>query len=121
MTLVAIPMATADRTTPTHTTPTGTAPAGTTSTPDPEATMETLQGERMLVLERIIVSPRSGVFRSLRAGMGGVDRGETIGHVHGTGTAVPVTSAFSGELQGMLAHEGERVREGQPIAWLRTA
>jgi predicted deacylase len=95
----------------------------TTRSTDPEDRMETLtlQGERMLVLEKVIVSPRSGVFRSVRAGGGDVDRGETIGHVHGTGTAVAVTSAFCGELMGMLAHEGERVREGQPIAWLRTA
>lgn len=110
MTLVEVP-----RTTPTSTTP------RTTSAPATEDRMEALQGERMLVLEKVIVSPRSGVFRSVRAGIGGVDRGETIGHVHGTGTSVPVTSAFCGELQGMLAHEGERVREGQPIAWLRTA
>src|SRR5690606_20421819 len=83
--------------------------------------METLQGERLLVLEKVIVSPRSGVFRSARPGAGAVDRGECIGHVHGPGTAIPVESPFCGELMGMLAHEGERVREGQPIAWLRSA
>ena len=30
-------------------------------------------------------------------------------------------SAFRGFLMGMLAVEGERVREGQPVAWLRAA
>ena len=87
----------------------------------PEDRMETLQGERLLVLEKVIVSPRSGVFRAVRDGRGAVLRGDTIGHVHGPGTATPVESAFCGELMGMLAHEGERVREGQPIAWLRSA
>ena len=26
-----------------------------------------------------------------------------------------------GKLMGLLAHAGERVREGQPVAWLRSA
>jgi biotin carboxyl carrier protein len=30
-----------------------------------------------------------------------------------------VRSAFSGEVQGFLAIEGERVTSSQPIAWLR--
>ena len=93
----------------------------TVSTQSAEDRMDTLQGERLLVLEKVIVAPRPGVFRAARAAGGVVDRGETIGHLHGTGAAVPVDSPFRGELMGMLAHEGERVREGQPIAWLRSA
>jgi biotin carboxyl carrier protein len=34
---------------------------------------------------------------------------------------MPVCSPFRGRLIGMLAHPGERLREGQPIAWLRVA
>jgi hypothetical protein len=96
-------------------------PTSTPAVRPPEDRMETLQGERLLVLEKVIVSPRSGVFRAAHDGRGAVDRGDTIGHVHGPGTAVPVESPFCGELMGMLAHEGEREREGQPIAWLRSA
>ena len=37
------------------------------------------------------------------------------------GEATPVTTPFTGVLAGLLAHDGERVREGQPVAWLRVA
>jgi biotin carboxyl carrier protein len=33
----------------------------------------------------------------------------------------PVTSPFTGELLGLLAASGERVRAYQPVAWLTTA
>jgi biotin carboxyl carrier protein len=42
-----------------------------------------------------------------------------VGVVHSSGEEVPVCSAFSGFFMGLLAHPGERVREGQPVAWLR--
>jgi hypothetical protein len=32
-----------------------------------------------------------------------------------------VRSPFRGTLMGMLAHPGERLRAGQPVAWLRVA
>ena len=34
---------------------------------------------------------------------------------------MPVCSPFRGMLIGMLAQPGERLREGQPVAWLRVA
>ena len=43
----------------------------------------------------------------------------TIGMVDGPGTWTPVASPFSGRLIGVLVHPGERLREGQPVAWLR--
>jgi biotin carboxyl carrier protein len=52
-------------------------------------------GEGLLVPERMIVAPTVGTFRPVELGAGS--------HV------------------GMLAHPGERIREGQPIAWLRVA
>jgi biotin carboxyl carrier protein len=42
-----------------------------------------------------------------------------LGVVEASGDAVPVSSPFTGWMMGMLAVEGERVREGQPICWLR--
>jgi biotin carboxyl carrier protein len=30
-----------------------------------------------------------------------------------------VRSAFAGWMMGLMVHDGERVREGQPVAWLR--
>jgi len=44
-----------------------------------------------------------------------------VGVLEGPGTETPVESPFAGRLVGMLAHPGERIREGQPIAWLRVA
>ncbi len=48
-----------------------------------------------------------------------VTEGQIVGVVKSSGTSLPVRSAFTGFLMGMLAHPGERVREGQPVAWLR--
>ena len=44
-----------------------------------------------------------------------------LGYVEGHGQPVPVTSPFRGLLMGLMAHSGERVREGQPVAWMRLA
>jgi len=44
-----------------------------------------------------------------------------VGHLEGPGTSTPVTSPFSGLLVGMLVSAGERLREGQPVAWLSVA
>jgi biotin carboxyl carrier protein len=46
---------------------------------------------------------------------------QVIGFVEGKGHSTPVRSPFGGKLMGLLAHAGERVREGQPVAWLRSA
>jgi biotin carboxyl carrier protein len=79
-------------------------------------------GEGLLVPERMIVAPTVGTFRPADLGEGeDVVRGQTIGMLEGPGTATPVESPFAGRLVGMLAHPGERIREGQPIAWLRVA
>ena len=82
-----------------------------------------LHGETTDVPERMIVAPSVGVFRP----MDDVDEGATIckgdvvGELVGPGTQVEVRSPFGGTLMGMLAHPGERLREGQPVAWLRVA
>jgi biotin carboxyl carrier protein len=85
-----------------------------------------VQGERLLVPERMIVSPAVGVFRPIdpeTVTCEGelVDEGQTIGLLDGPGTQVPVRSPFRGFLMGMLAEPGQRLREGQPVAWLRVA
>jgi biotin carboxyl carrier protein len=80
-------------------------------------------GEALLVPERMIVAPSVGVFRPIgQAAEGGlVSEGEPIGVIEGPGTTMPIRSPFAGTLVGMLAHPGERLREGQPVAWLRVA
>jgi biotin carboxyl carrier protein len=77
-------------------------------------------GEGLLVPERMIVAPSHGVFRSVEIDEGQrVAVGQTVGVVEGPGTSTPVASPFAGAIVGMLAHPGERLREGQPVAWLR--
>ena len=82
-------------------------------------------GEELLVPERVIVAPALGVFQPLAPEVVTaegeiVSEGQSVGTVTVGGEDVPVRSAFHGFLMGMLAVPGERVREGQPVAWLRT-
>jgi biotin carboxyl carrier protein len=81
-----------------------------------------LEGERVAMVERMIVAPVVGVFRPLGLEEGAsVAVGEIVGVVEGPGTREPVRSAFAGIVMGFLAHSGERLREGQAVAWMRVA
>lgn len=81
------------------------------------------QGEHLGGPERVILAPALGVFRPvddapLPEGRV-VRKGDVVGVVEVGGRTLPVRSAFTGRLLGMMAHPGERVRENQPVAWLR--
>lgn len=78
-------------------------------------------GEVLAVPERVIVAPAVGVFHPLAGAEGDlvIAAGEAIGVVEGPGASTPVRSPFGGSLIGLLARAGERVREGQPVAWMR--
>jgi biotin carboxyl carrier protein len=78
-------------------------------------------GEGLGVPERMIIAPSVGVFRPLDDVDAGalVGPGQAVGHLDGPGTSTPVCSPFAGRLVGMLVSAGERLREGQPVAWLR--
>jgi len=80
-------------------------------------------GELLTVPERVIVAPAIGLFMPREGMFNGmrIDRGDAIGEVQGPGTATPVCSPFDGVLQGVLTLPGERLRRGQPVAWLRVA
>lgn len=85
-------------------------------------------GELLAVPERVIIAPAPGRFRPVSDQDPApadkaepVDREQVIGYVDGIGHSTPVRSPFPGRLMGLLAHAGERVREGQPVAWLRLA
>ena len=84
-----------------------------------------LPGEHLDVLERVVVSPATGTFCALPPATVTtegeiVTRGQAVGTVEGPGGSVRVESPFTGFLMGILALPGERVREGEPVAWLRT-
>jgi biotin carboxyl carrier protein len=87
--------------------------------------MELVHGEGLLVPERVIVAPSVGVFRQLFAhdvACGrSIDPGQAVGVIEGPGISTPVCSPFRGVLAGLLAHDGERLRQGEPVAWLRVA
>ncbi len=86
-----------------------------------------VHGEVLMVPERVILAPAPGKFRPIDEAPGAaadgadVAREQVIGFVDGLGHSTPVHSPFHGRLMGLLASAGERVREGQPVAWLRMA
>ncbi len=82
-----------------------------------------VHGERPVVPERVILAPAPGRFRPVEGNGNGsceaVVEEQVIGYVDGVGHSTPVKSPFGGQLIELMAHTGERVREGQPVAWLR--
>lgn len=81
-------------------------------------------GESIDVLERVIVAPENGTFeplaaRTVTAEGEIVEAGQVVGTLVSPGRRTEVRSPFTGFLMGLLAHHGERVRPGQPVAWLR--
>jgi len=88
--------------------------------------VDVLPGEQLLVPERIVIAPVAGVFRpappqTVTADGEVVYAGQVVGLVETTAGTTPVTSPFTGFFMGLMAHDGERVREDQPVVWLRTS
>ncbi|MGH8973322.1 MAG: biotin/lipoyl-containing protein [Acidimicrobiia bacterium] len=93
--------------------------------PSKEPASDLAVGESLSVSERVIVAPAMGVFhrlddRQLPDGHA-IERGDVIGVVQSLGASTPVQSPFQGLLVAILVFEGERVRPGQAVAWLRVA
>jgi [acyl-carrier-protein] S-malonyltransferase len=89
-------------------------------------TIDLLPGEHLLVPERVIVSPASGVFHphppsTVTSEGEVVYAGQEVGVIETTAGPLPVISPFTGFLMALMAHRGERVHEEQPVAWLRTS
>jgi len=99
----------------------------------------THQGEHLYTSERVIVSPAPGVFEpdvqlaalestalaeaTAAPGSGqGAAPGSllAVGDLVGTAGLTEVRTPFAGILVRWLAVRGERVVEGQPVAWIRT-
>jgi biotin carboxyl carrier protein len=78
-----------------------------------------LEGERLHLPERLIVADARGPFRPLAEVVGEVvEHGQVIGVIEGREREEPVVSRFRGRVLALLAHAGELVREGEPIACL---
>ena len=104
-----------------------TVPPGThTPLPDPPR-RSPLAGETLTVPERMIVAPVVGIFRphadveNVASKASKYRPATRSASSKGRAPRCPVLSPFGGTLMGMLAHPGERLRSGQPIAWLRVA
>ena len=78
------------------------------------------QGEHLYVSERVVISPGPGIFEPADAELA-PGSGIEVGTLLGTVSGVEVRSPFAGRLEGTLAHPGERVQTGQPIAWLHAS
>lgn len=90
-----------------------------------DAAVDRFAGERLSVPEKVVISPCIGQFRpappdTVTAEGEIIDAGQVVGYIDAQDRTVPVRSVFAGWLMGLLVHEGERVREGQPVAWLRS-
>lgn len=80
--------------------------------------------EELFVPERLIAAPATGIFRLLPpdtvTSEGEIlHEGQEIGAIERNAGSVRVVSPHTGFLMGLLAHPGERVRDGQPLAWVR--
>lgn len=78
-----------------------------------------MSGEHLDVVERLIVSPQAGRLHVDERLCSLVHVGDTIGTIENSGTMVPVTSSFDGFMMGVIPQAGQRVRRGQPVAWIR--
>ena len=90
--------------------------------PDPHSA-DPVHADDLDLVERLVVAPVAGVFFPAftdvsAASPGMVAIGDEIGVMVQSGEKHPVASPFTGELLGMLAQPGERLRRYQPIAWL---
>lgn len=81
------------------------------------------EGEVLHMNERIVVSPATGVFEpvapALRVG-DSVTPGQLIGHIVSGSVRVAISSHFGGNAQEVRAWRNERVRQFQPVLWIRT-
>ena len=76
------------------------------------------------VAERLILAPSRGVITVLDPKVVTtegeiIEVGQPVAIISNSGDDVPACSRFTGFLMEMLVQSGERVRPGQPIAWLR--
>jgi len=91
-------------------------------------------GEHLYITERLVISPAAGLFEPAQLDVphplerardpnsaDSFQRGPqvNVGDVIGWASGVEICSPFAGELIGILAIPGERLTEGQPVAWLR--
>jgi biotin carboxyl carrier protein len=78
------------------------------------------------IRERVVVSPCSGRFHplppeSFTTEGEWVEPGQVLAEVHNGETVVGVRSAFRGWVMGMLALDGQPVKDGDALLWIWSA
>ncbi|MGH2818806.1 MAG: biotin/lipoyl-containing protein [Actinomycetota bacterium] len=78
------------------------------------------------IRERVVVSPCSGRFHplppeSFTTEGEWVEPGQVLAEVHNADTVVEVRSAFRGWVMGMLALDGQPVKDGDALLWIWSA
>jgi biotin carboxyl carrier protein len=91
---------------------------------EPVASAPTPRAESLSVPERLITAPTAGVFEPAPPDVVTCEGeivycGSEIGTIRQTNDVHAVASPFTGFFMGLLAMPGERVRPGQPLAWVR--
>ncbi len=94
---------------------------GDRMTREPMGHDEERLGEYLGGPERLVVSPGPGRFEPAHLPDGEVRHGQVVGTVIRSHEQVAVRSEVAGRFMGHLVDSGERVRDGQPLAWIRLA
>lgn len=90
----------------------------------PDTLVPHLHGELLVVPERVVPAPIAGVFtpappHEYTTEGEIITAGQSIGVISRGRELFEVVSPFTGFFMGHLACDGERVRPGQPLLWLR--
>lgn len=80
--------------------------------------------EVTVIRERVVISPAAGKFNPhppeiFTTEGEWVEEGQTLGEIHNGAERVPVISAFTGWMMGMLAVPGQPVAAGDHLFWIR--
>lgn len=80
--------------------------------------------EAVAIRERLVVAPCSGRFDPLPPEVftsegEWVERGQSLATISDGSNKVPVVSAFSGWVMGMLTRPGQPVHKGETLFWIR--
>lgn len=78
-------------------------------------------GEHPTVIERVVIAPGPGRFEPALDDLNDVVEGQVLGEVVRSDTRLAVLAHSPGRFMGHLAERGQRVRDGQPLAWIRPA
>jgi biotin carboxyl carrier protein len=91
-----------------------------------EADTQPVVADAANIRERVVVSPCSGRFHplppeSFTTEGEWVEPGQVLAEVHNADAVVDVRSAFRGWVMGMLALDGQPVKDGDALLWIWSA